>query len=104
MKKLFFEDYIDDEKYGGVLYGLGISWTPQYNSVKSSDMSDALLLNSLDNDRDTHHALPPLHQHHHGHHHLPPTSHGLTYMYSGNGMHSMAGLSGDGSGRHDVLH
>jgi len=30
MKKLFFEDYVDDEKYGGVLYGLGISWTPQY--------------------------------------------------------------------------
>jgi CCR4-NOT transcription complex subunit 7/8 len=25
MKKLFFEDKIDDEKYAGILYGLGVS-------------------------------------------------------------------------------
>lgn len=28
MKRLFFEDIIDDEKYCGVLFGLGLSWTP----------------------------------------------------------------------------
>eukprot|EP01127_Copromyxa_protea_P019894 TRINITY_DN6549_c0_g1_i1.p1 TRINITY_DN6549_c0_g1~~TRINITY_DN6549_c0_g1_i1.p1 ORF type:complete len:275 (-),score=60.08 TRINITY_DN6549_c0_g1_i1:149-892(-) len=28
LKKLFFEDHIDDDKYCGVLYGLGISWNP----------------------------------------------------------------------------
>jgi CCR4-NOT transcription complex subunit 7/8 len=28
MKQLYFEDYIDDEKYGGVLYGLGLTWQP----------------------------------------------------------------------------
>jgi len=28
MKRLYFEDKIDDDKYCGVLYGLGISWAP----------------------------------------------------------------------------
>jgi len=28
MKRLFFEDHIDPEKYGGVLYGLGLPWAP----------------------------------------------------------------------------
>lgn len=37
MKQLYFEDHIDDDKYCGVLYGLGISWTPQnYPSLTSS--------------------------------------------------------------------
>eukprot|EP01125_Pyxidicula_operculata_P000340 TRINITY_DN10390_c0_g1_i1.p1 TRINITY_DN10390_c0_g1~~TRINITY_DN10390_c0_g1_i1.p1 ORF type:complete len:302 (-),score=47.12 TRINITY_DN10390_c0_g1_i1:684-1589(-) len=27
MKKIFFDDNVDEEKYGGMLYGLGISWS-----------------------------------------------------------------------------
>jgi CCR4-NOT transcription complex subunit 7/8 len=27
MKQLFFEDHIDDEKYCGVMFGLGLSWS-----------------------------------------------------------------------------
>lgn len=28
MKRLYFEDKIDNDKYCGVLFGLGIAWTP----------------------------------------------------------------------------
>eukprot|EP01125_Pyxidicula_operculata_P016589 TRINITY_DN5727_c0_g1_i2.p1 TRINITY_DN5727_c0_g1~~TRINITY_DN5727_c0_g1_i2.p1 ORF type:complete len:290 (+),score=34.88 TRINITY_DN5727_c0_g1_i2:690-1559(+) len=36
MKKLFFEDYVDDEKYEGVLYGLGTWWKTNYTSLPST--------------------------------------------------------------------
>jgi len=42
MKELFFEGHIDDDKYRGVLYGLGISWTPQSYSSDSNDTSGNL--------------------------------------------------------------
>jgi len=32
MKQMFFEDYIDSDKYCGVLFGLGLSWTGQHSS------------------------------------------------------------------------
>uniref|UniRef100_A0A6B2LE28 poly(A)-specific ribonuclease n=1 Tax=Arcella intermedia TaxID=1963864 RepID=A0A6B2LE28_9EUKA len=38
MKELFFEGHIDDDKYRGVLYGLGISWSP--HTYLGSDLQD----------------------------------------------------------------
>lgn len=41
MKRLYFEDNIDDEKYCGVLYGLGISWSPSSHSGAHSKVGNA---------------------------------------------------------------
>jgi len=60
MKKLFFEDYVDDEKYGGVLYGLGISWTPQYPANSAGNAQDGHLLNTP--------TMQHVIHHHHGTH------------------------------------
>jgi len=40
MKEQYFEGHIDDDKYRGVLYGLGISWTPQPYSELSDLRND----------------------------------------------------------------
>jgi hypothetical protein len=36
MKKLYFEDNIDDEKYMGILYGLGPSYNPSFNQYSTA--------------------------------------------------------------------
>jgi len=43
MKRLFFDDHIDDEKYAGVLYGLGVSWSPSFqNSMSGNSLAGML--------------------------------------------------------------
>jgi len=46
MRRLYFEDTIDADKYGSVLFGLGISWVPNSNNsvagmVGGSDLASA---------------------------------------------------------------
>jgi len=42
MKQLYFEDHIDDDKYCGVLYGLGVSWTPIGGNTSNGNSSNGL--------------------------------------------------------------
>jgi len=49
MKQLFFEDKIDDDKFMGVLYGLGGSMAPDYNSIRATNLTATNVINANSN-------------------------------------------------------